>query len=123
MKKRKQEKYSVSKCKGKRYAVSSIPSMQKMLNKDYEKQRMAWRVFGHQQTLILWIYCWDNKPLFSLLSTISTQHSLNNYTLFLLMRSSSGTPFQYEAGCVHNVVYDIIRRQANEESKIPSHRD
>ena len=41
MKKRKQEKYSVSKCKGKRYAVSSIPSMQKMLNKDYEKQKMA----------------------------------------------------------------------------------
>ena len=39
MKKRKQEKYSVSKCKGKRYAVSSIPSMQKMLN--YEKQKMA----------------------------------------------------------------------------------
>ena len=33
MKKRKQEKYSVSKCKGKRYAVSSIPSMQKMLTR------------------------------------------------------------------------------------------
>ena len=41
MKKRKQEKYSVAKCKGKRYAVSSIPSMKKMLNKDYEKQKIA----------------------------------------------------------------------------------
>ena len=41
MKKRKQEKYSVSKCNGKRYAVSSIPSMKKKLNKDYEKQKIA----------------------------------------------------------------------------------
>ena len=41
MKKRNQEKYSVSKCNGKRYAVSSIPSMKKMLNKDYEKQKIA----------------------------------------------------------------------------------
>ena len=51
------------------------------------------------------------------------QHSLNNITMFLLMRSCSGKPFQYDAGCVHNVVYDIIKRQANEESKIASHRD
>ena len=41
MKTRKQEKYSVSKSNGKRYAVSSIPSMQKMLNRDYENQKRA----------------------------------------------------------------------------------
>ena len=28
-------------CNGKRYEVSSIPSMKKMLNKDYEKQKIA----------------------------------------------------------------------------------
>ena len=37
----KKEKYSVTRSNGKRHAVSSIPSMQKMLNKDYEKQKMA----------------------------------------------------------------------------------
>ena len=41
MKTSKQEKYSVSKSNGKRYAVSSIPSMQKMLNRDYENQKRA----------------------------------------------------------------------------------
>ena len=41
MKTRKQEKYSVSKCNGKRYAVSSIPTMQKMLNKEHIKKKMA----------------------------------------------------------------------------------
>ena len=58
-----------------------------------------------------------------LVHIILIQHSLNNYTVFLLIRACSGTPSQYDAGCVHNGVYDIIRRQANEESKIPSHRD
>ena len=41
MKTRKKEKYEVSKCHGKRYEVSTIPSMQKMLNRDYLKQKKA----------------------------------------------------------------------------------
>ena len=41
MKTRKKEKYKVSKCHGKRYEVSTIPSMQKMLNRDYLKQKTA----------------------------------------------------------------------------------
>ena len=41
MRTRNQEKYSVSKSNGKRYAVSSIPNMQKLLNRDYENQKRA----------------------------------------------------------------------------------
>ena len=41
MKTRKRKKYKISKYHGKRYEVSSIPSMQKMLNRDYLKQKTA----------------------------------------------------------------------------------
>ena len=41
MKTRKNKKYEVSKCYGKRFEVSPIPSMQKMLNRDYFKQKTA----------------------------------------------------------------------------------
>ena len=41
MKTRKKEKYEVSKCFGKRHEISSIPSMQKLLNRDYFKQKKA----------------------------------------------------------------------------------
>ena len=41
METRKKEKYSVTKFYSKRYEVSSIPSMQKMLNRDYVKQKRA----------------------------------------------------------------------------------
>ena len=41
MKTRKRKKYEISKYHGKRYEVSSIPSMQKMLNRDYLKQKTA----------------------------------------------------------------------------------
>ena len=41
MKTRKKKKYEVSKCYGKRFEISSIPSMQKMLNRDYLKQKTA----------------------------------------------------------------------------------
>ena len=41
MKTRKNKKYEVSKCYGKRFEVSPIPSMQKMLNRDYLKQKTA----------------------------------------------------------------------------------
>ena len=57
------------------------------------------------------------------ITCVHYNYSLNNNTMFFLVRSCSWTPFQYDAGCVHNVVYDIIKRQANEESKITSHRD
>ena len=50
MKKRKnEEKYAVSRCHGKRYAMSAVPSMQRLLNDDYRKQKQALNV--HQQTM------------------------------------------------------------------------
>ena len=42
MKKRKnEEKYAVSRCHGKRYAMSAVPSVQRLLNDDYRKQKQA----------------------------------------------------------------------------------
>ena len=41
MKTRNMEKFAVSKCHGKRYAVSAVPSMQRLLNKEYRKQKEA----------------------------------------------------------------------------------
>ena len=40
MKTRQQREYHVSMSHGKRYAISAIPSMQKLLNKDMKKQKM-----------------------------------------------------------------------------------
>ena len=40
MKTRQQNEYHVSMSHGKRYAISAIPSMQKLLNKDIKKQKM-----------------------------------------------------------------------------------
>ena len=41
METRHHEKYHVVRCYGKRYAVSAIPSMQKLLNKEHKKQKDA----------------------------------------------------------------------------------
>ena len=41
MKTRKQEKYKVIRSYGKRYAISAIPSMQNLLNKEHQKQKEA----------------------------------------------------------------------------------
>ena len=43
MKTRQKEEFKVSMSHGKRYAVSAIPSMQKLLNKDRKKQKMLLR--------------------------------------------------------------------------------
>ena len=52
---------------GKRYAVSSIQSMQKMLNKDYEKQKMYFVTNKHFLYMDLHMYFRANKPLLKLL--------------------------------------------------------
>ena len=41
MRTRNKEKYRVAKCHGKRYAASAVPSMQRLLNKEYIKQKQA----------------------------------------------------------------------------------
>ena len=41
MQTRQHEKYQVIRSFGKRYAISAIPSMQKLLNKEYKKQKEA----------------------------------------------------------------------------------
>ena len=41
MKLRQHEKYKVIRSFGKRYAISAIPSMQKLLNKEHKKQKEA----------------------------------------------------------------------------------
>ena len=41
MKKRNVDKYTVSRCLGKRYAVSAVSSMQRLLNNDHRKQKQA----------------------------------------------------------------------------------
>ena len=41
MKTRQQEKYKVIRSYGNRYAISAIPSMQKLLNKEHKKQKEA----------------------------------------------------------------------------------
>ena len=41
MKKKNLDKYAVSRCLGKRYAVSAVPSMQRLLNDDNRKQKQA----------------------------------------------------------------------------------
>ena len=52
------------------------------------------------------------------------QNSLNNNAAFLLVRSCSWAPSEYDGGgSVHNGVDDIIGRQPDEESKITSHGD
>ena len=43
MKTRQKDEFQVNMSHGKRYAVSAIPSMQKLLNKDRKKQRMLLR--------------------------------------------------------------------------------
>ena len=43
MKTRQHERYHVKRSYGKRYAVSAIPSMQKLLNKEHKKQREAFK--------------------------------------------------------------------------------
>ena len=43
MKTRQKDDFQVSMSHGKRYAVSAIPSMQKLLNKDRKKQKMLLR--------------------------------------------------------------------------------
>ena len=41
MKLRQHEKYKVIRSFGKRYAISAIPNMQKLLNKEHKKQKEA----------------------------------------------------------------------------------
>ena len=50
-------KFEVSKCHGKRYEVSTIPSMQKMLNRDYLKQKEALKSLLSPTNFAPVIYC------------------------------------------------------------------
>ena len=55
--KKRNMKFKVSKCYGKRYEVSIIPSMQKMLNRDYLKQKKALKSLLSPTNFAPVIYC------------------------------------------------------------------
>ena len=55
--KKRNMKFEVSKCHGKRYEVSTIPSMQKMLNRDYLKQKEALKSLLSPTNFAPVIYC------------------------------------------------------------------
>ena len=57
MKTKQHEKYHVIRSYGKRYAVSAIPSMQHLLNKEHKKQNKALKSLCHQQTMPCRSYC------------------------------------------------------------------
>ena len=72
MKKRNVDKYTVSRCLGKRYAVSAVPSMQRLLNNDHRKQKQALKsLMSPTNYASNGFYCWDNKPILLLLLLVS----------------------------------------------------
>ena len=68
MKTRNMEKFAVNRFHGKRYAVSAVPNMQKLLNKEYRKQKESIKkLLSPTNYACTRSYCWDNKPILLLL--------------------------------------------------------
>ena len=68
MQTRHEERYQVNRSNGKRHAISAIPNMLKLLNKDYKEQKQNLKklkksVLSPTNFACTRIYCWDNKPI------------------------------------------------------------
>ena len=65
METRQHEKYRIVRSFSKRYGVSAIPNMQKLLNKEHKKHRKALKsLLSPTNYACKWSYCWDNKPYY-----------------------------------------------------------